>query len=226
MLDLIFPKEVITVTTPLDGNMISGALYSEEEKLISRAAKKRKIEFTAGRLCSRKALKQLGIKQFPILIGNAREPLWPAQITGSISHCDDYCGAALAHQKDFRSIGLDIESITPLESEVLNAICTPAEQEWSNCTPPPPDSNWPKIIFSMKECVYKCLFPLIQTFIDFHQVSIKIDPTTMRFSAHLEKELLFPYGIHTPIIGRFAYNSQHIFTGMVIKQKQPPIKRP
>ncbi|MFC1475832.1 hypothetical protein ACFLQW_02380 [Candidatus Zixiibacteriota bacterium] len=57
-----------------------------------------------GRLCTRKALAQLEIVNFPILVRSDRTPIWPAGIVGNISHGDDYCGVAVARQREIQGV--------------------------------------------------------------------------------------------------------------------------
>ena len=90
----LFPAGVVAVTAT--SKMLHGILYPEEAASIKRAVPKRWREFTAGRLCAREALRRLGIERHPILVGEHREPLWPSGVVGTLSHCDDCYGAAVA----------------------------------------------------------------------------------------------------------------------------------
>lgn len=71
-------------------------MLPSEEALVARAVDKRRREFATGRDCARRALSQLGWDEVPILAGPKREPLWPAGIVGSITHCPGYCAAIVA----------------------------------------------------------------------------------------------------------------------------------
>ena len=215
--DTLFPKEVVTIAMTLDDNILDQTLYPEELGHINKAVKKRKREFIAGRVCAKMALKQLGITQFPLLVGKSREPLWPSNVVGSLSHCDDYCGVAIALNTHLKGVGLDIEHNTPLEKDIIDTICTPSEQSWIRNNQPLQGSNWPKIMFSAKESVYKCLFPIFRIYIGFLDVEIRIKPETMQFSALLGKKRLPQYAAHPPLTGHIVYNSQHIFTGVAIE---------
>lgn len=216
MIKALFPSQVVTVTaTPA---MWDGKLYPEEAAFIQKAVIKRRREFTAGRLCAKAALKALGITGFPVLSGDEREPLWPSGITGSISHCDDYCGVALARQSTLTSIGLDIETIAPLDDDLEAMICTPQEITRANQSPPPSGCNWQKFIFSAKESVYKSLFPVTRAYLDFHDLEIVFDIDKMQFSATLLTQLPTEYNMPDTLTGHFRYNESHIFTGIALSK--------
>ena len=47
-----------------------------------------------------------------------------------------------------------------------------------------------KLVFSAKESVYKCLWPVTGTFLEFHAIGIRIDPVVSRFTAYGEDPLI------------------------------------
>ncbi|MDQ3204730.1 MAG: 4'-phosphopantetheinyl transferase, partial [Pseudomonadota bacterium] len=53
---------------------------------IQRSVAKRQAEFLAGRVCARAALLALEGLDFTPIIGEDRAPVWPAHISGSITH--------------------------------------------------------------------------------------------------------------------------------------------
>ena len=69
----------------------------------------------AGRLCARAALQQLdGLDCVPA-IGEDRAPVWPAHISGSITHSTGHAAAIVAHKTQWRGLGMDLENLLPLE---------------------------------------------------------------------------------------------------------------
>ena len=54
---------------------------------------------------------------------------WPAGLTGSMTHCDGYCAAALVRAADLASLGIDAEPHGPLPEGVLARVALPAEAE-------------------------------------------------------------------------------------------------
>ncbi|MCT2378183.1 4'-phosphopantetheinyl transferase, partial [Pseudomonas aeruginosa] len=82
---------------------------------ILRAVAKRQAEFLAGRLCARAALFALDGRAQTPAVGEDRAPVWPAAISGSITHGDRWAAALVAARGDWRGLGLDVETL--LEAE-------------------------------------------------------------------------------------------------------------
>ncbi len=196
--------------------MWHGSPYPEEEAFIKKASPARKQEFTAGRLCARKALNRFGMKNFPVLVGENREPLWPPGIIGSISHCKGFCGVVMARRGPIISIGLDVEPLEPLTADVLGLVCTPNEKEWILSGTGSHSQLWSKLIFSAKESAFKCYFPLSQTFLDFQDVEVRVNPGNNSFTVSLRVPPPSTLPGVRVLNGRFASNRGYVFTGVNI----------
>src|SRR5215469_17508082 len=70
-------------------------LSAQELSCVSHCANERIEQFAAGRLCARRALEALGIAGFSLLTAPDRRPLWPAGVTGSITHTAGYAAAVV-----------------------------------------------------------------------------------------------------------------------------------
>jgi len=173
LLDGLFPSDVITASGTLDSDV--APLMPEEELVIARSVFKRRREFAAGRQCARTALARMGIQDFPLLSGSRREPLWPEGVVGSISHSDSACVAAVASAEHYRGIGVDLESDEPLSADLVRAVCCPDEVRCLTDTPGLDPMVVARIVFCAKESVYKCQFPTTRAFLDFYDVSIRLD---------------------------------------------------
>lgn len=195
--------------------ILEGSLYPEEEPFVCRAVPKRRREFTAGRLLARRAFAQLGIAHYPLRMGGDREPLWPAGVVGSISHCDGCCGVAVARTDAIRSLGLDIELAAPLTRDLVRLVCSPAEVQRIERLSHAGAPDWAKIVFSAKESVYKCVFPLARRFLDFHDVEIVLDPPAGTFAA----TVLPVAGLR--LAGRFAIDGERVWTGVALAPASP-----
>jgi 4'-phosphopantetheinyl transferase EntD len=163
-------------------------LFPQEAAIVARASDKRRREFTAGRECARIALGKLGVAPAPILIGERGAPQWPPGIVGSITHCDGYRAAAVAHATGVAAIGLDAEPGDPLPRGVLDVISLPAERaRLTALTGERPTVCWDRLLFSAKESVYKAWFPLTGRWLGFEDadVTIRTDGT---FAARLLTE--------------------------------------
>lgn len=160
-------------TEEVDPHTVQAGLLQSEAELVDGAAQTRIEQFTAGRVCSRAALGRLGVAATtPILRGEDRAPIWPTGFIGSISHTDTWCAAAVARTEELRSLGIDLESSTPLKETLLKRVCTPKERGWLRTLPAPGVTG--KILFSAKEAVYKCQYPLSKQFLGFHAVEIDL----------------------------------------------------
>ncbi len=182
MFEPILPPDVETVAVRDD---IDGAsLFPEEESLVERAVEKRRREFASGRACAREALARLGLPAAPILTGPRGEPQWPEGVVGSITHCDGCRASAVASAGDLAAIGIDAEPHLPLPDGVLDQIALPHERErLEGLVREAPEVRWDRLLFSIKESIYKAWFPLAGRWLGFEDASVEIDPRERTFSA-------------------------------------------
>ncbi len=152
---------------------------------------RRRREFAWGRHHAREALVRLGFAPVPILSRADRAPVWPLGAIGSISHSSSDCGAVVGRSSDVLALRLDIEDEEPLGADLLPIICTPAEielSEWSG------SRVGPKLIFIIKEAVYKSYGPATGEFLDFQDVSVRTNDQSGMFEAEIvnsEKPMSF-----------------------------------
>jgi enterobactin synthetase component D len=139
-----------------------------------KGSAKRQTEFLAGRLCARHALLQLtGTPTVPA-VGADRAPCWPAGVVGSISHGDGWAAALVGAQPHWRGLGLDIERLlSPARAERLQAsILTPAELQRLAQYPQEQQAWLVSLTFSLKESLFKALYPLVQQHFYFHDAEL------------------------------------------------------
>jgi 4'-phosphopantetheinyl transferase EntD len=214
LLDSLLDPRVSVCESRLD--TAQPALYPEELSAVASAVEKRRREFAAGRACARAALKALGIPPVAIPAGDDRAPIWPGGIAGSISHSSTWCVAAVARHSDgIRSVGIDIEEATPLDELYQPDICTETERDWLSRQPADQRGLLLKVMFSAKECAYKCQYPLTRTLVGYHAMSIMLQADAGEFSATFEGDIgVFKAGDR--LAGRFALTRGHIITAMVL----------
>ncbi len=181
MIERLLPPQAASAA--LRDDDLAGRLLPEEAALLGRSCDERRREFSAGRHCARQALGALGIAPTPILRGPKREPLWPAGIVGSITHCRGYRAAAAAHAADLVTIGIDAEPHAALPAGVAGYVLGEAERAWLKRAPP--GIHWDRLIFSAKESVYKAWFPLTGQWLGFDDAIVSIDPGAGTFEAEL-----------------------------------------
>lgn len=199
--------------------------YPEELALIRKAVPKRRDEFITARYCARQALAQRGIHNNPILKGKNRQPLWPEAIVGSITHCTDFCAVAVASTEQFHAIGIDAEPNTPLKEDIRHLIITENELKRMEHHPLPSDL-WPKLIFSAKETIFKCYFPLIRQYLDFLEAEINFPSDEQRFTSCVTRssstsssETLIRSTTSTSTLGNSNQTSTHYSSRQFINQR-------
>ncbi|MFF0225484.1 4'-phosphopantetheinyl transferase [Streptomyces sp. NPDC004629] len=177
MIEELLPDSVVAVDMRGDDEIEEAPLYPEEEALIARAVAKRRREFSAVRACARRAMDKLGVPAQPIVSGERGAPRWPAGLVGSMTHCEGYCGAALARATDLASLGIDAEPHAPLPDGVLDSVSLPQERRrLGELAAARPRVHGDRLLFSAKESVYKAWFPLTRRWLDFGEADIEIVP--------------------------------------------------
>ncbi len=154
--------------------MHPAALTEAEQLDIGHASPERRAEFALGRTLAREALHALGHGFASIRRGEAREPLWPGGVTGSISHTGDLGVAVAALESNIRSLGVDVESHIEIEPELWPSICSPRDLHRIEHLPAASRAHEVARVFSAKEAAFKCQFPLTRRWIDFAAVSVSI----------------------------------------------------
>lgn len=205
-----FPPEVEAVlATPEDGH---APLLAPEEACIRNAVDKRVREFRAGRACARRALARLGVHDFALVAGPERDPIWPQGIVGSITHCAGFVGVAVAPSESIRGLGVDAEPTEKLGDGLVPLVCTPGEREWLGRV----GQDWAKALFSAKEAVFKCLYPLTRTWLDFQDVSLTVDPLGGRFS--VDRGTALPIvGDASVVVGTYVRTQSHWITSAITR---------
>ncbi|KUN03305.1 4'-phosphopantetheinyl transferase [Streptomyces yokosukanensis] len=177
MIEELLPESVVTVEAHADYALWDAPLYPEEEAIVARSVTKRRREFAAVRACARQAMEKLGVPAQPIVSGERGAPRWPDGLIGSMTHCEGFCGAALARTGELVSLGVDAEPHGPLPAGVAASVFLPPEAErLARLAGQRPAVHWDRILFSAKESVYKAWFPLTGAWLDFSEADITLRP--------------------------------------------------
>ncbi|MDG4793427.1 4'-phosphopantetheinyl transferase superfamily protein [Micromonospora sp. WMMD1082] len=215
MRDLLPPAVAVAVAEPADW---SGQLLAEEAACLGeRAVASRRRDFTAGRVCARRAMAALGLPPVAVPAAADRSPVWPAGTVGTITHTRDYCAAAVAHRDELRSVGMDAEGHKELSAGVRRLICLPEEE--AQCARLPPGIFWPTVIFSAKETVYKVWHPIVGSWLDFHDALVHLDPDAGTFTARIAPaRIAAASDAHPPalVTGRFAVDADLVRTAATL----------
>jgi 4'-phosphopantetheinyl transferase EntD len=166
-------------------------LLPEEQPFVERAVDKRRREFATGRVLARHLLAELGFRGHPIAQGTDRAPIWPEGVVGSISHTIDLCIVTVARSSDAISIGVDVEKRAPLKDALHPMVLRSAEAERLSHLSAAERGETAMLIFSAKECAYKCQYPLSRIVLEFSDVEIELRADRAgggTFSAHVLRE--------------------------------------
>lgn len=167
-LAVLFPPQVVVAEMREAGD--PNTLLPGEAEHIRRAVPKRIQEFAAGRQCARLAMHSFGITDFELRVAADRQPVWPAGLVGSISHTAGLCIAVVADRASISAVGVDCEVVGHVNHEIWATICTATESEWLASLPPPQRAPAVALLFSAKEAIYKCQYPLTGEWLDFHDL--------------------------------------------------------
>lgn len=219
MIEALFPEGVVTAEST--GDLTDEALRPEEAAGLGRAVEKRRREFAAGRACAHRALARLGIAAAALPIGPDRLPAWPPDVVGSITHCAGYRGVAVARRGAIAGLGLDAEVGTELEPSLVPFVCLPQEIEALRALPGLTPGEGAKLVFSAKESAYKCYFPLVHHFLEFHDVEIVLEPESPRAGSFTARVLRGPPAPVSPLTvscfrGRFVRDEARVYTGVTL----------
>jgi 4'-phosphopantetheinyl transferase EntD len=212
VLDALFPGDVVTAWG--DPSHPAKPLFPEEEAFVARAVPKRQREFAKGRECARTALARLGLPGVALLSGKSREPLWPTEAVGSITHTAGLCAVAVARSERYAGIGIDAELAHPLQEAVMKHVCREEELAQTPGFPSLESAILPRLRFSAKEAIYKCLFPITRTFWGFQDVSVVLEDGSFHAILHVSA----PSGVDGRIFGQWRRAGAHLVTAVWINR--------
>jgi enterobactin synthetase component D len=153
------------------------SLFIEHQSLIPKsletAIESRKKEFVAGRLCAFKAASKLELSLDQLEVGENRQPLWPTEMVGSISHTKKMAIAIVDSAKYSRSLGIDVEEIIEesKEATIEKMVATKKDLAFLQLFSKKLEAY--TVLFSAKEALYKLIFPLSHEFFGFQEAELK-----------------------------------------------------
>jgi len=136
-------------------------LLPDEELLMAGATPRRRAQFAAGRDAARQAMAAMGMPVVPIGQGTQGEPLFPAELRGSISHTHEHAVAVVGLADDYCSLGVDLDDARPLGDAAAAVVTWQTEvsriQRAMDFAERAVAQNF---AFSAKEAIFKCQYPL------------------------------------------------------------------
>ncbi|WP_263064998.1 4'-phosphopantetheinyl transferase family protein [Dickeya dadantii] len=220
---LYFASQTIEVSDAAQTRLLDSGLTLPAS--LNRAVLKRRVEFLTGRACAREALRLAGVAIADSLpISPHRHPVWPADMVGSISHCNQLAFAVVARRQALHSVGIDIEErMTESALDSVRAlIATPQElrlaaqtgiAETLACT----------LLFSAKESLFKALFADVQRIFDFSCAQLTDwQPSRQYLQLTLTQSLSPTHPRGKPLCCHYHCFDHHVLTLCLEPQPNPP----
>ena len=124
----------------------------------------------AARSLARELLAEFGFRDTALRRTDSGAIDWPTGMNGSLAHDDQVAVAAVARQQSILALGIDIEPAIPLRDGLARIIATPTERRRYQRS-----ILESRLLFSLKEAVYKAQHPIYGDALDFQDVEIDLD---------------------------------------------------
>lgn len=187
------PEGLRLETGPVEDHLAD--LPLAEQALVVTAVKSRREEFSSARFLAHRLLAEEGEPEQPILCATDRSPLWPKGWLGSLTHGRRSCAAAVARKGEgIGGVGIDLEELRPVREDLFAEILS--EEELKRFTRAGSEHEVVSHVlacFSIKEAVYKAMFPLGNAGLGFDAMEVlhfhADGRVTIRAQAPLEERL-------------------------------------
>jgi 4'-phosphopantetheinyl transferase EntD len=213
----LFPETVVIRDRRIPGD--PAELHPAEAEYVARAVPKRIAEFAAGRACARAALAEFGVREFTLCAAPDRQPLWPEGFIGSITHTAGFCAAAVARRTSMLAVGLDTEIVGAPTRDIWPTISRSEELAWVQSLPAGDQPAAVTLLFAAKEALYKCQYPLVGEWLDFHDLRVEAGAwgeSTGTFAVSAARSIRFARRAALPIEGRFLFHQQFVSAAVAV----------
>lgn len=196
-----------------DLNMAAMAVPGMPERIST----KRSRELAAGRFCAAQALRDAGSNDVAVAVGAHREPRWPPGFVGSITHSQSFACAAIARGTEMRGLGIDSEPIFD-DAAMNDAVPLALDANEARLIEGPRQRELATLIFSAKESLFKCLYPLTGVFFEFIDAQVEwialTEPCSGAFNVQLLRNLSSTIRRGLRLEGRYAKEGDHVHTAL------------
>ncbi|MDD9952503.1 MAG: 4'-phosphopantetheinyl transferase superfamily protein [Zetaproteobacteria bacterium] len=169
--------------------------------------------FCAGRLAAWEALQNYGLAGDATVIGRfpSGAPKWPEGFCGSISHNRHVAWAVVSGYPECISVGIDVEEASRFVSKFhlwKRIACVQEQVRLQDL--PFIEAEVLCLLFSAKEAIYKCIFPVVGHFFGFHEACYVGRDTSNILCFHLSNRLKVS-GAPVSIRVHFRFVQGHFF---------------
>ncbi|KGJ86794.1 4'-phosphopantetheinyl transferase family protein [Colwellia psychrerythraea] len=226
---IFLPKHILLTSCDYQLSLLNTQQYQKLNVALPESIKKsvikRQAEYLAGRYAGILCLEKLGFKNTQIPIGKHRSPVWPCNVVGSITHTNTRAMSAVAWKKNCSYLGIDHENILTLEciSEIKRSIINIKEEILLSeiCKNKTNNLDFESVftlIFSVKESLFKALYPSVGFYFDFSVAEvINICCKKESVSIILLQDLTYEFKKGKVLTGKFHFDKSSVFT-IIIQQ--------
>lgn len=188
---------------------------------LDKAVARRRAEYLASRYAARIALSEFGITDFLLSNDVERAPVWPTGIVGSLTHTGGRAVIITAAADVDYQIGVDVEKlIDPAKArELCSMIVSESELDFFKQRGISLDLAL-TLAFSLKESLFKALYPVLRQFIGFHAAGvIDLDIAAGCATLELTQSLSEQYPAGRQFKGYFAQERGEVLTVIAYKSQ-------
>jgi 4'-phosphopantetheinyl transferase EntD len=157
----------------IDHRLISAgdelALLPEENAAFANSVVKVRRASGAARIVARELLSRLGHVRCSLRKSESGATIWPDGVTGSLAHDSRVALAAIARRDRMDALGIDIEPAEFLPPDLLDIVATLQERQMIGN-----DLLAARLLFVVKEAVYKAVHPLDRKFLEHKDVEVDL----------------------------------------------------
>jgi 4'-phosphopantetheinyl transferase EntD len=143
--------------------------FEEAQSLTTRISARRR-ESGAARHLARHLLSSFGADVYSIPRSASGMPLWPNGFAGSLAHDDLFAAAAVARSGAFSALGIDIEPCEPLPADIAEIVVGGSDRTGTVVS-----ALAARIVFCVKEAVYKAAFPTDGIILGYEDISVDLE---------------------------------------------------
>ncbi|ALV91658.1 MULTISPECIES: 4'-phosphopantetheinyl transferase family protein [Pantoea] len=179
---------------------------------LESAVTKRKAEHLASRWLAQQMLARFALPDFVLRNAPDRSPVWPAGVQASLSHSQQM--AVIAVTQAPLCIGIDVEQVMAEQTalETVDLLMSDKERRLLE-TLPLPFAVAATLLFSMKESLYKALWPQLHQPMEFLQAElVNLDMSQTQATLLLTQDFSADLTAHTPLQAQFWLRDDRVIT--------------
>jgi 4'-phosphopantetheinyl transferase EntD len=179
---------------------------------LQSAVIKRKAEYLASRWLAQQMLSTFEMPDFVLRNASDRSPIWPAGVQASLSHSQQV--AVIAATQHPLCIGVDVEQVMAEQTaqETVELLMNSTERKLL-ATRSLSFALAATLLFSLKESLYKALWPQLHQPMDFLQAElIELNVPQGKAALRLTQDFSASFNTHTVLQAEFWQTADRVIT--------------